>query len=299
MKRLRFILIIAIIMSSVFAYADDSINYVPIREAFNLENTNITWNNESKKVVVNFNNYHITFNIGSNIITTDEGDFKTVGNAYIENGVTYISDDSISLCSNLYLYHNSIIDAIKANEDEIMPLYPYAVAGEEVLMVTWHRYPESYKDGEITELKYGDVWVFSESEFSDWIKNNGISENMTLRMEQLLGMPPQNGKTHFALLWVNPANMYRPIPDENIDCIRASLTFPENISEEYKKWFNDYIINAYFPHKYPWTRLGYTYDWADNGTEYGLSEFVVRGGSKVRVEKNLTNEEFFDYITSK
>ena len=27
--------------------------------------------------------------------------------------------------------------------------------------------------------------------------------------------------------------------------------------------------------RYPWTRLGYTYDWADNGKEYGLSESLI------------------------
>ena len=32
-----------------------------------------------------------------------------------------------------------------------------------------------------------------------------------------------------------------------------------------------------------WTRLGYTYDWADNGQAYGLSEFIVKQDSDVKV----------------
>ena len=50
------------------------------------------------------------------------------------------------------------------------------------------------------------------------------------------------------------------------------------------------IISSYFDGKYPWTRLGYTYDWADNGEEYGLSEFVVRKNSEVKVAYTVDQE---------
>lgn len=41
-----------------------------------------------------------------------------------------------------------------------------------------------------------------------------------------------------------------------------------------------------------------SYDWADNGTEYGLSEYILKNSSKAAVEKTYTNEEFFEYITT-
>jgi hypothetical protein len=46
-----------------------------------------------------------------------------------------------------------------------------------------------------------------------------------------------------------------------------------------------YIFTASKP--YPWTSLGYTYDWGNPFTHVGLSEFVVNGkksnGSKISV----------------
>lgn len=56
-------------------------------------------------------------------------------------------------------------------------------------------------------------------------------------------------------------------------------------------------IISYFEGAYPWTRLGYTYDWADNDTEYGLTEFLVLNKSKVKVEFTDTTAEFIERIT--
>ena len=66
--------------------------------------------------------------------------------------------------------------------------------------------------------------------------------------------------------------------------------FSEEVDEDYKEWFDSNIISSYFDGKYPWTRLGYTYDWADNGEEYGLSEFVVRKNSEVKVAYTVDQE---------
>ena len=144
----------------------------------------------------------------------------------------------------------------------------------------------------------GDVWVFTEEEIYAWGQQNGMAEDMELRMEQLIGLPPQDGKTHFSVLRVDPADLYRPSRDNEIDDALSQLTFPENVTEEYKAWFTENAEYSYNPHRYPWTGLGYTYDWADNGTEYGLSEFILKNGAEVTVEKTYTNEEFFKYITT-
>ncbi|MBR4798868.1 MAG: hypothetical protein IK047_01255, partial [Clostridia bacterium] len=55
------------------------------------------------------------------------------------------------------------------------------------------------------------------------------------------------------------------------------------------------IIWSYFDSAFPWTRLGYTYDWADNGTEYGLSEFLVFSGAKAKVEYTYSVDEFEEF----
>jgi len=35
---------------------------------------------------------------------------------------------------------------------------------------------------------------------------------------------------------------------------------------------------------YPWTRLGYTYDWGNPDSEVGLSEFVITAGATIKIE---------------
>lgn len=208
------------------------------------------------------------------------------------------SSEGIELQKNLNLYDNAIIDAMTAEEDELFPLRAIDTTQDNVLVCTWNKYPDSYVDGSTVTLQYGDVWVFTLDEVKEWGKKNGMSENMTLRMEQLIGLPPQKGYTHFSLLWADPDDLFRPSRDNEIDDTEAELEFPENATQEYIEWFNSNAEYSYNPHRYPWTGLGYTYDWADSGTEYGLSEFIIKDGSQVTVEKTYTNSEFFEYITN-
>jgi hypothetical protein len=42
---------------------------------------------------------------------------------------------------------------------------------------------------------------------------------------------------------------------------------------------------------YPWTGLGYTYDWGSSNN-VGLSEFIVDTGVQVVVRRKLTVEEY-------
>lgn len=64
---------------------------------------------------------------------------------------------------------------------------------------------------------------------------------------------------------------------------------------EWKEWFDANILFSYFESDYPWTRLGYTYDWG--GTqEYGLTEFLVRDPSKTEIAFTYTTAEFVEYL---
>ena len=66
--------------------------------------------------------------------------------------------------------------------------------------------------------------------------------------------------------------------------------------ETYKQWFDQNILWSYFTSDYPWTRLGYTYDWSGGESEYGLSEFLIYDGSKTEIEFTYTTEEFVDWL---
>lgn len=208
------------------------------------------------------------------------------------------------------LYEQAVKDAMTIEPEEILPVL--AINEDEdqirwndegkVLMVTLHRYPDSYPAGNEITMAYGDTWVTSLAEMEDWFTENYSEgqdeEDWTARFEMLLGMPADKAHTHFTAMWVDPADMIRPAynPDVTDDEVLSSFEDPQNTDKEYKEWFDGNIIWSYFDSQYPWTRLGYTYDYADNGTEYGLSEFIVNQGASVDVEFTYTVDEMVEYL---
>jgi len=48
----------------------------------------------------------------------------------------------------------------------------------------------------------------------------------------------------------------------------------------------------------PLTGLRYTYDWGNSGSDVGLSEFVIMGGSTVGVHSITANDEYSEYGTT-
>ncbi len=161
-----------------------------------------------------------------------------------------------------------------------------------VLVVTWTKYANSYPVGENVTTSWGYTWVTVAPEIQQFFKDNVASDaNYTLRAAELLGLPANTTYTYFVELWVKPESMFRPTPDSEITDATASLTFPTNATAEYKDWFNSNIISSYYPMKYPWTRLGYTYDWGDS-THVGLSEFVIAQNATVTVKSVTPTAEY-------
>lgn len=208
------------------------------------------------------------------------------------------------------LYANAIVDAVLAETSEILPLVEitknsdsvtWNESGDKVLMLTFHRYPSSYPNGENVTLEWGSVWTFTDKEFFDWYAEN--SEGVTdwrLRLNQLLGMPQENEGSHVTAMWVSPDDLIRPAYVTDITK-QMTNTFAEGHTEtdDYINWFNDNAVYSYCGNTYPWTRLGYTYDWADNGTEYGLTEFLIESGANVTVEYTKSLDDFITYSDNK
>lgn len=206
------------------------------------------------------------------------------------------------------MYHNAIIDAMEADEDEIdsnlvaiTKSNQYLTwndndADQRVLVVTLTKYPGSYTVGDTDTTWWGDTWVTVVPEMKDWFDRNAVAqENAELRAKQLLGLPPDDGSTHCAEFWVSPDDLFRPAPDNEITDRTAGLDFPAATATWYKEWFNANIIYSYFPMRYPWTRLGYTYDWGNEESEIGLSEFVVMQNARIVVESVSTTLTYLNY----
>jgi len=203
------------------------------------------------------------------------------------------------------VYRNAIEDAKIAEPDEIsrnlVAIVDYndeliweGEPGESsVLVVTWTSW-DGYnnKVGESMACTR-DIWVTVVPNVKEFCSETHLfGDKLTLRLEQLLGLPPHNGKQWFVEVWVNPDDLFRPSPDPEITDHEAELDFPKNVNEEHIRWFNELKGKSYGENGYPWTRLGYTYDWGNPESEIGLSEFVIKSGVIIEVNSVLNTSDY-------
>lgn len=199
-------------------------------------------------------------------------------------------------------WQTAMTDAVFAEDEEIHPLVTLTAedsrtvwddAGERVLLLTWHNYPDECEPG--THIgEYGDIWATSLGEMESWFEENGEDvTDWTLRFAQLLGVHADEGYTRFTAFWVSPEDVVRPA--FVTDVTKQMENDYGLVTGAWKEWFDANILYSYFESDYPWTRLGYTYDWG-GAREYGLTEFLVRDPSRTEIAFTMTTDEFVAYL---
>lgn len=146
-----------------------------------------------------------------------------------------------------------------------------------------------YHAGQYTSLRYGESWVTLVPELKN-VCRNYTGTNLVLRLKQVLGLPATSANDAIVELYVNPLYLLRPARDPEITDHEAEVTFRANtpyasmVSTNYQNWFQRTIVSRNYGmtngvwNAYPWTQLGYTYDWFKTGNNVmGLSEFVIPG----------------------
>lgn len=152
---------------------------------------------------------------------------------------------------------------------------------------------------------------------------------LNLRIVQYLGLLPDKPRLfdnrYFIEIWVKPEDLFRPCidtevsgefaspdftDDENLKAIpQAHRSAIKNMMKEREqakrftvgskinyenKFFEEKINKTYDSEPYPWTRLGYTYDWGTTKRPHvGASEFLLRPNAKIIV-RSIDNTR--DYI---
>ncbi len=213
------------------------------------------------------------------------------------------------------LYSRAITDAMVADSTRIIDTL-WAITSDNkslqwktinnqtyVLMATFMRFPSSYPEGDSITNTWGESWLFIPAQMKRRMAPVFTPTSDTImRVCQLLGLPPVNSRsnTHIAEVWVNTQNLYRPAGNPAINTTTTGAVLLGSVTPAYANWFNNYIIYAYYhplqsatDFHYPWTRMGYTYDWAPGGRKVGLSEFVLSAGSGMWVEKVRTAGAYF------
>lgn len=137
------------------------------------------------------------------------------------------------------------------------------------------------------------IWVTLPYDLADHVERRlpvcADSLECRMRMLQLLGLPPTCDYDYLVFFHAEADGLFRPTPDPETTDHEASLDFPASATDEYRMWFEANNHASYRTDSpYPWTRLGYTYDW-HQGTEsvIGPGEFVVTLEAKVKVERRV------------
>ena len=128
-----------------------------------------------------------------------------------------------------------------------------------------------------------------------WYAQNGEKvDDWELRFAQLLGVHADEGYTRFTAFWVAPEDVIRPA---YVTDVRAEMANDYSlVAGEYKIWFDANILWSYFESDYPWTRLGYTYDWSGGESECGLTEFLVCDGAQTEIAFTVSTEAFVNWL---
>lgn len=156
------------------------------------------------------------------------------------------------------------------------------------------------------------LWVTVAPELACYFANKHICPPTQGRMIQALGLNPAMDYDVLLEMWVNPRDLFRPSPDPEITDHEAELAtqiaenqwilpsdtnpfvrlddthlYMENAwtaPVTFRNWFINRAQTIYTTKDesdpatwgWPWTRLGYTYDWANPLRPFGLSEFLLK-----------------------
>lgn len=201
----------------------------------------------------------------------------------------------------LAAYNAAIVDAAVFRFSNLRPLYPltFDPATNLATVVTITDRP-GYRKGPM--MLEGEVWVTPDAEVKNLCQN--FTGDLMLRLKQLLGLHPRAIVTHAVRMTVRRTDVFRPAFDPEttttFPCAcpvtaKCGLEFPSKIEGDlalHMRWISDKTFTSFVisestltprGYSYPWTRLGYTYDWRPGSNKYGASEYVVRKGSTVTI----------------
>lgn len=195
----------------------------------------------------------------------------------------------------------------------------------QVLMVSWmpkwavDRFyrPElgkAFQTTTLNDLSGQPIYIWATvvpqvKKFTQEYKKNPIAGiTLAQRLKQYLGLPDSKDEYFFVEFWVRPQDIFRPcintdiignvcLPDYNLQILPASYKDIFNYvphDQNYKKWFTERRKTAYVGDApFPWTRIGYTYDWASKEPrKVGASEFVIKQGVTIYIHSITPTDDY-------
>ena len=144
---------------------------------------------------------------------------------------------------------------------------------------------------------------------------------LNLQLAQVLGLPPDAGYNVISRFWVKPSDLIRPCTNVDITVTSCPQSVVNTVSQagDWSSFLFNQAMDSWrtqrtgtqqriscandFENKtkgncfgYPWTRLGYTFDWTPAAKDdRGVTEFVVVKGSQAFFESFGTARTYYPY----
>lgn len=213
-------------------------------------------------------------------------------------------------------FNPAIWDITAANPDLVWKGRP---GSSQVLMAAFA--PSVYYPSVDQELPAGtDLWVTPVPEMKTEIMSGMAGDyraNPALAASKYLGLPSANANNAVVELWVDPAFLLRPAISTSITDHSAETEFPVTLqviptvtttqvpktspgpgyapAQDYVTWFLERESSIFTTPgvSYPWTGLGYTYNWANPVDPVGGSEFLIPKGSTIVVQSVTPIGQYF------
>ena len=203
-------------------------------------------------------------------------------------------------------YNATVADSATYRHENLRRLFPLrfdpATMNTAVVTLTGYDYPL----GPQTLGRY--IWVTEVPEVQQKCQKFSTGE-LELSLRELLGLQPDAKIGNFVAMTVKVSDIFRPSPNpitttETLcsnpdgDATCGEL-FPDWVSNDHKAWIANQMLTSYLvspthngAYSYPWTRLGYTYNWKQGADRYGASEYVIRAGAIVTVTNKTPYAEY-------
>jgi len=203
--------------------------------------------------------------------------------------------------------YNRLTEVSQANKDLVWQ----TINGEKyVLAVTWKADTTFYTrknnfDQSTGCYKYNTNTYPVFVTLAPYLKNKDLGSlpdnKLTTRLNELLGLPPTSHYSYFLEIWVKPGDFFRPCFDSATNTSACELipSTKDNSRTDYLCWLYTYIYGSYcntdYMKRYPFSHLGYTYDWSPkNKSHVGLSEFVIGENKNIYIKKVYTTRGYFE-----
>jgi hypothetical protein len=201
-------------------------------------------------------------------------------------------------------YERAVFDSSVYQRWNVRPLRPLApdVNGQVIVATVTN------KDGKIgdtiTASAHG-MWVTGVPEVQAICR--AFRGDVAMQVRELLGLPPDADTPRVLVLKVAISDVFRPSPDDStntpLPCKPLSdTTIPADCGNAFPamtttpahyQWM---AIESFYlhtiPNGYPWTHLGYTYNWAPGADRYGASEYVIRGNAKAVIVDSVPTAQY-------